>query len=177
MSLIVWLVLCGALATPPAPEPRRVALLVGVGYDPASGWSDLEGPPHDVTAMAAALGRWGFRDDEVRQLVGAEATREAIVAGIRDHLGSAGPDDVVVFYYSGHGQQVTDDDGDEPDGLDEALVPADNRGTADAGGHLRDDTLEALFADLSSEHVIVLVDACHSGSVTRGEATARRGPR
>ena len=56
----------------------------------------------------------------------AEPTKAAIEEGITEWLvGNARPGDNVVIWYSGHGSQMWDEDGDEDDGLDETLAPAD----------------------------------------------------
>ena len=64
------------------------------------------------------------------------------------------------FSYSGHGSQIKDTSGDEDDGLDEVLCPVD-------GGSLVDDEIRRLLIEPLGSHVtlVVLIDACHSGTV------------
>ena len=60
----------------------------------------------------------------------ANATREAVIAGFQTHLTQAQKDDVVLFYYSGHGSQELAPKefwALEPDHLDETLVLVDSR--------------------------------------------------
>ncbi|MCC6622762.1 MAG: caspase family protein [Deltaproteobacteria bacterium] len=171
----------GASAAP----PKRLALLVGIDdygaratprVSPDQQWKPLAGSVNDVRALEAELVRRGF---SVATLTNAEATREGILAAFRTHLVErAGAGDVVMFHFSGHGQQIPDDDGDEVDGYDEALVPYDNRGTADGTGNLRDDDLGALLDTLGERvaQVVVTLDACHSGTGTRGVYGVRGGP-
>ena len=45
---------------------------------------------------------------------------------MKELVARIGQDDIVVFHYSGHGSQMTDLEGDEPDGLDETIVPYDS---------------------------------------------------
>ncbi len=172
-----------------AAEPDKVALLVGIdAYGSAAEalgesdrkcrppkvklgerWSPLTGTHNDVRAMKELLERRGF---EVRTLLDCDATGAGIVSAFREHLvdGVDSRDDLALFYYSGHGHRLRDDNGDEIDGLDEALVPYDNRGTVDGFGHLRDDALQELIAELSAktDHAISILDACNSGTATRG---------
>ena len=65
--------------------------------------------------------------------------------------------------YSGHGYFLPDYDGDESDGKDEVLCPAD----CNINGYIRDDTIKAEFIDKLPEnvHLFVLIDSCHSGTM------------
>lgn len=83
---------------------------------------------------------------------------------------TAGPNDLVLVYYSGHGTTLPDDNGDEADGYDEALVPYDlndpqNLDSADK--YIRDDELKDWLNNINAGAVITLFDACHSGGMYR----------
>jgi len=82
----------------------------------------------------------------------------------------AGPKDFVVIYYSGHGAQIPDDDGDEADGLDEAFVTYDVEGKSrpSADDLVRDDEYASWVNALRTNQVLSVIDACHSGGLTRG---------
>ncbi|KAG5181055.1 peptidase C14, caspase domain-containing protein [Tribonema minus] len=68
----------------------------------------------------------------------------------------------VFIAYSGHGTQVRDADGDEADGLDEAICPGD----FETAGVVSDDLLRRVFAGFYYRTSVVFVcDACHSGSM------------
>lgn len=164
---------------------RRLALLVGVAdYDAprvppipdADGWTPLRGTGNDLRALGAFLHRQGF---EIRCLFDAEATKAGVLSAFRSHLVEKvrpGKNDVAVFYFSGHGQQVPDAiDRDEIDGYDEALVPYDHRGTADFTHHIRDDELRALTTQVErkTDSFLAIFDSCHSGSVTRGPLASK----
>jgi len=62
---------------------------------------------------------------------------------------------ISLFYYSGHGRQILDDDGDEADGLDEALYCSDEN-------TIRDDDLKDLL-DQFEGPVVVILESCNSG--------------
>ncbi|MGC4120180.1 MAG: caspase family protein [Myxococcales bacterium] len=170
-----------ALAAPPAAPPKRLALVVGIdAYDrgpapEAERWSSLHGAARDARLVADELRHRGF---EVLPLVDSEATKEHIVTAFREHLvARAAAGDVAVFHFSGHGQQVPDDDGDEEDGYDETLVPFDTAGIHDGSRNLRDDLLGTLLGELTAKtrNVLVVLDSCHSGTGTRGNGL-RGGP-
>lgn len=116
-----------------------------------------------------------FNPDEVKP------TRAAVISAFREHLGKAQADDVALFYYSGHGSQELAPPEFwhlEPDHLDETLVLYDSR--TEDGWDLADKELALLIAELAARgpHVLVILDACHSGSGTRAAdgTTVRLAP-
>lgn len=145
------------------------ALLLDTSEQPAgSPWTGAR-LPDAVPAVRAALERRGFGDVEVR--AGADATLEGIRAAFAGLIERSAPGDRVVVYYTGHGSQAPDDGRDEPDGLDELLVPYG--ATTAPEGYLRDDELGRVLDHLAARlgpdgHLLVVLDACHSGSATRG---------
>ena len=133
--------------------------------------SPLKGPANDAIDMAELLvEQAGFKQRDVRVLLDNEATRVNILAAIEEWLieGTNSGDDVLL-YFSGHGFQQPDADGDESDRLDETLVPVD--AWVDEGrvvrGMITDDEIGALLERLAGRRVYVVVDACHSGTSTR----------
>jgi hypothetical protein len=141
----------------------RRALLVGINAYPHA---PLRGCVSDVLQIQDMLKRYyGFSDDGIRSLVDGEATRAEITKGLEwlAH-GGADADAVRVFHYSGHGTYVADENGDEPDGRDECLVPYDY----ESAGVLTDDGLKALYDRFPQAGNFTLVmDSCHSGSVQK----------
>jgi hypothetical protein len=154
--------------------PQRLALLVGVGNYKSPKISQLVGPPNDVARMKSLLvEKFEFPDANIRTLVDAEATRQAILNEFCNHLvARARANDVVLFYFSGHGSRVADRDPiDESDGYDETLVPHDARqsGIED----IRDDEIQALLDRLATRNVTLIFDSCHSGTGARAFARPR----
>jgi hypothetical protein len=149
-----------------APTPAKAA----VGRK----WQDLDGPVNDVVAMRAMLvGRFGFAPGDVAVLVDAAASREAVLRSLRRLLLEEGaPGDDVLFFFAGHGSLVRNSASAEADKADETLVPADARAGAP---DIRDKEL-ALLLDAGAARgtrVTVILDACHSGSATRGLVPAK----
>lgn len=151
--------------------PTRWALIVGISdylhFEDVEG-GDLPGAEHDARAMRDALvGRWGFPEEQVRTLLNGEATRAAMEEGVTGWLaGNARPGDNVVIFFAGHGAQMWDEDGDENDGLDETLAPADVSPT-DTGRDISDDTFAEWLRTLPTTNVVVVLDNCSSGTGTR----------
>ncbi|MEK7316424.1 MAG: caspase family protein [Candidatus Eisenbacteria bacterium] len=149
------------------------ALLIGINRYASAEVPPLAGCVADVEATKQILQRrMGFPPNQIKTLTDRQATRKAILAALRNVVASAKSGDNVYIHYSGHGSQVKDLNADENDGLDETLIPHDGRtrGIAD----ITDDTLNKILAGLRTERVLVVLDACHSGTATRSFAVRTR---
>ncbi len=171
---------CAALALPAPPaRAESRALLVGVGQYQYPG-IDLPAIDLDLERMRETLNRLGFENRQIHTLLDGQATSTAVVREFSTWLrNGVTPEDRVVFYFSGHGSNIPDLDGDESDRADEVLVTHDMRRTTVNGrstltGVVTDDQISALLAKVPSRNVLVLVDACHSGTVTRSFTMANR---
>ena len=154
---------------PVSQDTGRKALLIGI--DAYRSVSPLVGPVNDAKAMREFItADLGFGDGDVRLLVDADATRANILREFEEWLiDGTRPGDEVFFYFSGHGFQQPDTNGDESDRLDETLVPVDVvvRNGETVVGMIADDEIAALLDRLSGRRVTVVVDACHSGTSDR----------
>ncbi|WP_407522829.1 caspase family protein [Lacibacter sp. MH-610] len=162
---------------------NKRALIVAISkYKPGTGWNDLASA-NDIPLIKEALLKQGFKEADIIVMKDAACTKEGILNGIQKHLiEKSAPGDICVFHFSGHGEQVYDTNGDEDDGYDEALVPYDAPMEYQPGvdKHLRDDDFGTKLQDLrlklgENGELIVIVDACHSGSSTRGNKGSMRG--
>lgn len=151
--------------------PTRWAFVVGISdyihFGDAEG-GDLPGAENDARGWRNMLiGKEGFPEENVRILLNQEATRAAIEEGITGWLASnARPGDHVNIFFAGHGSQVWDEDGDEDDGLDESLAPADALpGSPD--NDIIDDEFGAWLNAVPTANVVVFLDNCNSGTGTR----------
>jgi hypothetical protein len=173
-----------------APHVKTIyALLVGIDDYPAP-VPKLRGCINDIQEMREYLearvdsGGRPIKDAlKVKALLDEDATRDAIINAFRGHLGQAGPGDVALFCYSGHGSQEQASEQFwhlEPDHLDETLVLYDSR--TEGSWDLADKELAKLITEVATggAHVVVLLDCCHSGSGTRApqfaETAVRRAP-
>jgi uncharacterized caspase-like protein len=85
------------------------------------------------------------------------ATSENILGAIGSACREVSPGDIILFYFSGHGIQVRDMDGDEGDRLDECLVAWDRP--------ILDDEFREAWSGLSpSVRLLTIVDACSSAT-------------
>jgi hypothetical protein len=162
-----------------AKAQSKLALIVAIGeYENNSGWSSISSQ-NDVPLIKASLIKQGFAEKDILVLSDAAATKDGIMDAIKTHLiGKSTNDGIAVFHYSGHGQQIKDDNGDEIDGYDEALVSYNAKVRYQPGiyigqNHIRDEELGSKMDELrlklgSKGNVMVILDACHSGTGTRG---------
>jgi hypothetical protein len=102
----------------------------------------------------------------------ADATRAGILAALDAFAATVEPGDVVYFHYSGHGSQVADQNGDEPDGLDETICPHDAR--SEDVPDITDDELDVFVGKLQDASVVVVLDSCHSGTGLRDPSFVTR---
>lgn len=161
--------------------PTHWALLVGISdyinFDDVEG-GDLPGAEGDARFMRNTMVSYsGFPEENVRMLLNGEATQAAIKAGITEWLAqSARPGDNVTIFFAGHGSQVWDENGDEDDGLDETLAPADVLPDSPAMD-ITDDMFGAWLAELPTDNVVVILDNCNSGTGTRSATPFSRSRR
>ncbi|MDM8568650.1 caspase family protein [Thiotrichales bacterium HSG1] len=74
------------------------------------------------------------------------------------------PNDLVIIYFSGHGTQINDDNGDEKDGADEVLVTYDSKCKSNLtkDDNWRDDNFVSSVNSLSTNRILTVMDTCHS---------------
>jgi hypothetical protein len=163
------------LTVPASAETR--ALLIGVSdYDDATGIADLRGPANDVTLLADVLRSRGVESMTLLADGGEGAerpTRAAILSALDALAREARAGDFVLIHYSGHGTRQADENGDEADGLDEVILPADTAraeaGTSRIPNAIVDDELGQAVRAIraSGADVWLILDSCHSGSGLR----------
>lgn len=160
-------------------ESCRHALVVGIGdYPDGSGWIKINGD-RDAGLVVQMLERNGFLEEDIKVLLNARATKSNIRDAFAVLCRQVGSGDIVYVHFSGHGQQVTDINGDEEDGLDESFVPCDackeySQGVYEGENHIIDDELNMWLAELKNAvggrgKILFVMDACHSGDSTRGD--------
>ena len=166
-------------------QPQFYALFVGIDNYRSPNVTDLRGCVNDVTAMAGFVrAKLNLPEAHIRLYTANDrgdepsdklASRANILAGFDWLVNTARANDQVFIHYSGHGSQApTVDPNNEPDGLDETLVPCDSRMVGSDGQQVYDvlDKEIKTYIDLieaSGAFVTIFFDCCHSGSGTRGE--------
>ncbi len=171
LSFLLWLLLMSIIMVSAARGEDRV-LLIGVGRY-AQFEEKLNGVSLDIAMMREFVHLMGFKTHEIKVLEHEHASTARVYDAVENWLiNGAGPDDRVLFYFSGHGSQIPDENNDEEDQFDEVLLLYDTaltekRGRQTLSGVLLDDHLNHMLARMKSRNILVILDACHSGSATK----------
>ncbi|MDE2081062.1 MAG: caspase family protein [Burkholderiales bacterium] len=148
-------------ATADSRQAKALSLHIGLNSVGAAAYGGWDGPlaacEFDANDMAALAKSQGMKPT---LLLTRQATRARVLGALRSAAAALKAGDLFFLSYSGHGGQVPDTNGDEPDHQDETWCLYD--------GQLIDDELYlALSRFGAGVRVLVLSDSCHSGSVTR----------
>jgi len=155
---------------------NKKALLVGINYVGSS--CELGGCINDaVNQKAALIEHFGFAEENIRMLTDESEEEfkpiaENIRAGMEWLIDGAQEGDFLFFAYSGHGSQLPDQSGSEPDGKNEILCPLDLQDDWYANS-IKDDDLFDIFYKRVPDGVKVLCiyDCCHSGTMADLQCT------
>lgn len=156
------------------------ALLVGINNYKSKKIFDLRGCEVDCLKMKTFFSK-KFKDQvRIKLLLNEQATRENIIDGFRTYLGKAKRGERVIFYYSGHGSREYSPKEFLPfqgEMLHESIVCHDSR--VDNVYDLADKEINHLIGELSRKEVevIVILDCCHSGSLSRSSIDFSRSVR
>ena len=149
---------------------KKYAVIVGVADYPNA--NPLVGPVEDANNMHRFLVKsMGYEESGIKVLTDSKATRSNILQTTQNWLvESTQAGDEVLFYFSGHGFQVEDKNNEETDNKDEAIAPynvAVNENN-EFVNMITDDEIGDLLARMTDRKATVIIDSCHSGSLTRG---------
>lgn len=141
---------------------RKLALVIGVSEYEDSMFTPLAFAKADAEAMSDVLGNPDFGAfDEVRTLVGsARTTSEGIAGELELLLATAGPEDTVLVYLSGHG--TLDLDWQHQPEL--FLAGSDTRGDDLPSTGLRVRELQDALGTSKARRKVLIIDACHHGA-------------
>jgi hypothetical protein len=144
-----------------AAKAQGLSLHIGLNSVSGAAYSGWTGPlaacEFDANDMAAIAKAKGLKST---LLLTKKATRSNALAAMRAAAKTLKSGDLFLLTYSGHGGQVPDVNGDEPDKKDETWCLFD--------GQLIDDELYFELSKFKAGvRILVLSDSCHSGSVTR----------
>jgi len=168
------------VALVPEITPVEEVWVLAIGLSDYDNVPDLQFGRQDAVAVVAWALDAGIPAEQIRLLTDTGdatdisepvETKRATLLHVREALGwlrrVTSQDDLVLIFFSGHGYQGADDGTDERDGVDEFFVLADTVEGAVDDTALRDDEFGRFLDRLSSEHVLVFFDGCHSGGLAR----------
>lgn len=179
LRVLLYIIICVCCC--PWAEATQRALVFGLGAQEDPSWGKIHGD-NDVELMVSTLSSAGFTD--IRTLKNEAATKANMVAAFLGLINRSRAGDVIYIHYSGHGQYMTDLDGDEAGRwtgkhslYDESWIPYDaymTRCDKDNGDkHFCDDEVAFYLTQLRKKvgnhgQIYVSIDACHSGDSTHG---------
>ncbi len=137
--------------------------VVVIGIDRYRAWNPLSNAAHDARGAQHAFEQLGFLAARP-PLLDEAATGAALQSLVTDELRALGTDDSLVVFFAGHGHTVTTT---YPDGVLAKigyLIPVD--GAPPGGGTGSWVTLHSWLSELARllpRHILVILDACHSG--------------
>ena len=144
-------------------------------------WNNINGV-EDVNLLCPFLKKQGFQNTS---LLDEQATYDNITRQLSAFIKATKKGDIVYLHFSTHGQPVEDQNGDEEDGWDEAIVPIDaykmyKKGSYEGKKHFLDDQLNVYVQQLRKKIgnkgiLYVVIDACHAGTSSRANDETVRG--
>ncbi len=140
---------------------KGISVNIGLNFvNPAAynGWDgELAGCINDARDMHQIATQLGYT---ATLLTDAQASAAEVTRAIGQAARQLVAGDICLVTYSGHGSQMNDVTGDEPDGKDETWVLWDRQ--------LLDDELNGLWSNFAAGvRIFLLSDSCHSGTVAR----------
>jgi hypothetical protein len=138
---------------------RVFAVFVGIS-DYAGMASNLQYTADDARNLAQTLRADGVLAPESIVLTDAQATRAQVRAAFQQVAAAAGPNDLFMFFYSGHGSQSDVSAAiQEADQRDESIVLRD--------GEITDNEMAQMFASVRARVSVIALDSCFSGGFAR----------
>jgi hypothetical protein len=137
---------------------KKKALIIGINYLGTS--SELNGCINDANSIESYLKEQNFTNIKMlTDETSTTPTRENILYEIKKLLETSNENDTLFIYYSGHGSNTLDKNGDESDGYDELIVPLDFN-------FIKDDEIKTIINTYgkSNTNLIALFDSCNSGT-------------
>lgn len=151
---------------PVTADRRILGVFVGISDYEGDG-NDLDYCDQDARLLYQIMQReFEMQPDDSALLIDADATRDAVTATLRRIGEQARPNDMLLFFYSGHGDQVAGpEDAFDPDGIHETLTMYD--------GEMQDDDVAALINGSPAGIALVAIDSCFSGGFAKDVVSAR----
>jgi len=160
----------GTSGSGPAPAPtgqgQVYGVFVGISDYPGEA-NDLSYTAEDAHRVADALARGsGMPAANSIILTDSQASGSNVRDAISRMGNMVGPNDVFVFFYSGHGNRLERSgfQQTDPDALDETIELYD--------GPIRDDEMSDLMAEINGRMSLIILDSCFSGGFSKDVISA-----
>ena len=141
------------------------AVIIGISryqYSGPDGFKNLAFADDDAEAFRDMLLNLGWSNSRIMTLINENAKRNDVLIALESWLTKAGPNDMIVLFWSGHGYP----DPEDPEKVYFACY--DTQLNIPATGYRMDSVRQSL-QERNAKNVIVLADTCHAGKlITRG---------
>lgn len=138
-----------------SPEVKIWAVVIGAArytHMPVLSYTDDDA--YQLFAFLKSPEGGALPDNQIRLLIDEDATHQGIVNAMRSVFLRADENDMILFYFSGHG-------------LEGAFLPVDYDGRNNLLEH---EQIRDLLSLSQAKHKLILADACHSGSLLAARA-------
>lgn len=132
----------------------RTIYVLSVGISDYRYISDLQKTENDAREFSEL---YMTHTKNVTTLLGSQATRENILSSLRSCFANAGADDIVVFFFSGHGDKG-------------GLCAYDTKGRSTLVTYAE---VQKAIGSCKAANKQLFIDACYSGGLRDGKKTAR----
>jgi Caspase domain len=136
-------------------------VLVGVNhYEDRHSFGELEVCAHDATKVREQLIAGGFDSGHIHLLTDKESLLplyENILAALQIVANDTKPDDLLLFYFSGHGQVDTKSG-------ESYLIPRNGRSAVLSDTAVAISRVKKIMLDAGAQKKVIVLDACHSGA-------------
>jgi uncharacterized caspase-like protein len=163
LSILSCLFIGSTLFPPETSASEKWALLIGITNYENENIPSLKFAEKDAANLKNILIQYSrFKEQNIRMLLGNQATALNIKIALEWLGENSRSDDIVFFFFSGHGTRVPDIEGDEADGYDEAYCPFETDKKVRATV-ITDDDLGRCFQTIRSQKEVLVFDCCYSG--------------
>ena len=192
LSILLGIALCGCTSPQPLKEAapvqqraktraerdadlKREALLgkkyaLIIGISDYKEFNDLPKAANDASKIAEIAAQKGY--DRVIVLLNEQATRKGIRKAMDDMRVDLKKDDLFSLFFAGHGQRQHDAKGE----FYGYLIPHECRKKNVAEDAFPINAMSESIAQMPNKYIILLIDACYSGSLTdRVAAASKKG--
>jgi len=152
-----------------APQPPSYSntVILSIGISDYMSINGLSSPAKDARAFAGMMkDKYGISSSDIITLTNSSATKRGILSAFDRILGKVGSRTNLIIFYSGHGGQIPDNNGDEGDGKDEVICPYDFSKSNQRATGIVDDEIANYLKKFSAKanDVVMIFDSCFSGS-------------
>lgn len=174
LSVLPVCVLLFGLSSPQkkqAPTKEGYALLIAPNkidiaqinerYRLSRSYGSMDFVHQDVETIKSLLESFGFKQNNISLLAEKEVRRNEVLNELKRLSELSKKNDIVFIYFTGHGDQLPERKrGNEVDSLDEVMVLTDD--------YFVDDDFEVALSKFNKgQQVVVVIDACHSGTTMK----------